>query len=170
MDGLPPGRQRGASGGDARNEALLSAYAVVTARRTAFDSMMWQVPTLAMTAQAFLLNVALGSGSARTSRVIAAVLGMALSAMSMQLMAKHRFLEVLDSQLSEKFERKLNIAGATGASPHARIATRAGSAYDDLPWWIRLSSYRLWLSGLLLFAVADGVSAVLAVVSPGVLR
>ena len=151
-------------------DVLLGAYAAVTARRTSFDTMMWQVPALAMTAQAFLLTIALGNGSARISREIAAVLAMFLSIMSMQLMAKHRFLENVDNQLSERLEHSLGVAGGAGTVPHGTIPVRAGGLALRLPWWIRLSSYRLWLGGLALFAVADGMTGVLAAVHPTLFR
>jgi hypothetical protein len=49
---------------------LRDAYAAVAGRRTAFDNMLWQVPIMAFTAQAFLFTIALGSDSSRGARVI----------------------------------------------------------------------------------------------------
>lgn len=43
-------------------EEMLVLYQVVAARRQSFDSMVWQVPALSPTVQAFLLVIALGSG------------------------------------------------------------------------------------------------------------
>jgi hypothetical protein len=67
---------------------------------------MWQVPALGLTAQAFLLNIALAHDSARLARAIAALLGMTTAALSMQLMAKHRANEVQDSRLLENLEQE----------------------------------------------------------------
>ena len=80
-------------------DVLLAVYAAVAARRDDFDGRMWQVPALALTAHAFLLTSALNTGGPRLPRVFAAVLGLVLSGLSMQLMAKHRYIEVLDSRL-----------------------------------------------------------------------
>lgn len=53
-------------GSQAATEATTVAmYQVVTGRRQAIDTMMWQVPSLSLTAQAFLLTISLGSDSSR---------------------------------------------------------------------------------------------------------
>ena len=59
---------------------------------------------------------------------------------------------------------------SAGVHPHAMITIRAGVPRAGLPWWIRLSSYRLWLVGLALFASADAAAAVVGLVAPSLLR
>lgn len=141
-------------------EELIAAYAVVGARRTSYDTMMWQVPALAMAAQAFLLTIALGSDVARAARVIAGALAALLAVLSAQLMMKHRALEVVDSRIAEEIERQMGLDRWLDFHPHAAAGTRLGG---HKPWWIRLSSYRLWLTGLAVFAATDLAVAVLAV-------
>ena len=51
-------------------------YAIVAARRTQFDQLVWQVPVLSLTAQAFLFSIALSADASRTARVIASVLSL----------------------------------------------------------------------------------------------
>lgn len=51
-----------------------TVYSVVASRRLQWDNLLWQVPVLGLTAQAFLFTTALGSGD-RWSKVIASVLG-----------------------------------------------------------------------------------------------
>jgi hypothetical protein len=53
--------QQSPAGGHPSREEMLVMYQVVAARRQNFDSMLWQVPALSLTAQAFLLVIALGS-------------------------------------------------------------------------------------------------------------
>ena len=43
-------------------------YAIVAARRTQFDQLVWQVPVLSLTAQAFLFSIALSHDATRTAR------------------------------------------------------------------------------------------------------
>lgn len=129
-------------------EALLAAYAVVGARRNSLDTMMWQVPALAIAAQAFLLTIALQPGDSAASQALPAVLGTILAVLSAQLMTKHRHLEVSDSRLAEQIERQLGFA----VPPHASGRFRLG---NHQPWWVRLSSYRLWLLGMTSFGVVD---------------
>jgi hypothetical protein len=143
-------------------QALLAAYASVSARRTSFDTMMWQVPALATTAQAFLMTIALGADTARGSRVLAALLGMVLAVLAAQLMAKYRSLEKIDSRVAEQIERRVRLDRVLGLPPHASASVRADAGVRP-PWWIRVSSYRLWLAGLLIFAMVDCLAALAAI-------
>ena len=49
------------------------AYMVVAARRTQFDQLVWQVPVLSLTAQAFLFSIALAGDASRAARVVARI-------------------------------------------------------------------------------------------------
>ncbi|MCW6007134.1 hypothetical protein K1W54_21505 [Micromonospora sp. CPCC 205371] len=151
--------------GTTPTSAALHAASALASRRTAFDTMMWQVPALALAAQAFLLTIALGSDIGRLSRVIAALLGLALAGMSIQLMAKYRYLEVLDSQLLERLEGALRLDHTLGFAPHAALSERARRSHSSASWLVRMSSYRLWLGGLALFGLADAVAAAAALVA-----
>ncbi|WP_326558623.1 hypothetical protein [Micromonospora sp. NBC_01796] len=150
--------------GRASEGAIVAAYAIVGARRTSFDTMMWQVPALATAAQAFLLTIALGPDSQRAAQTVAATLGAILAGLSAQLMAKYRHLETSDSRLAERIERQLGLDGSLGAPPHAPARIRLG---DKLPWWVRMSSYRLWILGIAAFGVADLAVALDAVAGIG---
>ncbi|MFI7553099.1 hypothetical protein ACIBQ2_25520 [Micromonospora sediminimaris] len=147
-------------------DVLMAAYAVVGARRTSFDTMMWQVPALATAAQAFLLTVALGPDTARPAQTVTAVLAAALAALSAQLMIKYRHLETSDSRLAERIERQLGLDQGLGTPPHAAVRERLGHQ----PWLVRLSSYRLWLSGVIAFGIADLVVAIDAATGFGLLH
>jgi hypothetical protein len=50
--------------------AVLAEYAAIAARRTQWDSLLWQVPTLSLTAQAFLFTIALTQGNDAWARII----------------------------------------------------------------------------------------------------
>jgi hypothetical protein len=58
------------------DDHVLSAevYTALAARRLQWDGLLWQVPSLSMTAQAFLMTITLAPGEARASRIIAPVL------------------------------------------------------------------------------------------------
>jgi hypothetical protein len=140
--------------------------------------MMWQTPALGMTAQAFLLTLALGAGSSRWARLLAALLSLILSMMVMQLMAKHRRNELLDSVLLEELEQRFGIATLIGFEPHAGPAVRpddhlvkvdgkmARSTPGPRGLW-RMSSYELWMIGLGMFAVVALAIIVVAAVGAG---
>src|SRR4051794_38552756 len=54
------------------HERDLTIYGLAEGRRQVFEQMMWQVPALGLTAQAFLLTIALDPGSTPLARGIAA--------------------------------------------------------------------------------------------------
>lgn len=128
-------------------------YQIVAARRQGTDSMMWQVPVLSLTAQAFLLTIALAPGAGRPAQVVSAGLALVASITSIQLMAKHRFHELADSKWLEAFENDRMNQGFEAV--HGRPARPTGKS----PWvqFVRLSSYRVWLAALSAFAVAAAV-------------
>ncbi len=141
---------------------LFLAYQTLAARRSAYDLMLWQTPALAIAAQAFLLTLALGPNSSDLARLTASALALALALMSMQLMAKHRYHEELDSRLLQRFEDDLGITRWLKASPHGQAEERAlrdaKAKPPQLPWPRRiwgLSSYRVWVYGLAVFGLAS---------------
>jgi hypothetical protein len=124
-------------------------YNVVASRRQAMDSLLWQTPVLSLTAQAFLLTIALGEGS-RGSQLCAALLALTTALASIQLMARHRHNEVLDSKWLEEFETSHSTRGFVGI--HARrVQPTAGGPWG---WFIRLRSYHVWQATLFAFAIA----------------
>ena len=48
-------------------------YEVIAGRRNTYDGLLWQMPMLGLTAQAFLFTIALGSGG-RFARITASLL------------------------------------------------------------------------------------------------
>ncbi|MEU5672006.1 hypothetical protein ABZ749_16910 [Micromonospora sp. NPDC047753] len=119
--------------------------------------MTWQVPALATAAQAFLLTLALGPETSRPAQAVAATLAAALTGLSAQLMVKYRRLELSDNRLLERIEQQLGVDQILGLPPHSAARERLG---DNQPWWVRLSSFRLWLLGIGAFSMADLVIAI----------
>jgi hypothetical protein len=145
-------------------ETLLHLHGVLSDRRQNYDGLMWQVPALGLSAQAFLLTIALGSGSGTLARAGSSALAAMVALMSMQLMAKHRLHELADSMTLEKIERELSIF-FLNAPPHAAVGTRLEQLpAAGTPWWLKWSSYRVWMAGLGAFAAVGLASLVFAVV------
>ncbi|MGW1678561.1 hypothetical protein [Saccharopolyspora sp. NPDC002376] len=140
----------------------LATYQAVAQRRAQYDTLMWQVPALGLTAQAFLLTITLGHESGRLSRILASGLAALVSVLTMQLMAKHRWHERVDSQWLEEFEKR---HGLDVVHQHRR----------RLAWELNLGapgfaarwrSYRLWQFGIGLFGAVGLACAILALVAP----
>ena len=116
---------------DSRLTRQLFAYEMLAERRNQQDSMLWQAPALALTAQAFLLTIALGGNAVSVfARALAAGLGLVVACMSMQLMAKHRHLTELDNAWLAAMEQEIGLApiavGVDNRSP--RYKSRRGPA------------------------------------------
>ena len=121
-------------------------YNVLAARRVATNSILWQTPVLSLTAQAFLFTIALGPGTVVGARFIAAFLALVASLASMQLMAKHRYFEKRDSKMLQEYEDEKTNEGFQ--SIHAR------PDYDNAAWYLKASSYRVWIFMLAVFGTA----------------
>jgi hypothetical protein len=158
------------------------------ARRGGLDQMMWQVPALSLTAQSFLLTIALGPGTRWLGRGLAASLGAVAAAAAIQLLLKHRYGEERSSHWIENFLRDLDwpnlyspqateayayaghehewarwrqedISGADGSrNLRQRLRRRGFQARDIL---IRRRSPYVWISALSLFGIVDAAVVVL---------
>lgn len=140
-------------------------WQTLASRRAGYDTMMWQTPALGMTAQAFLFTLALNQDSTRWARLIAASLSLALSLMVVQLMAKHRRHEALDSLLLRKVEARLGLKSLVGVAPHGHPNERPPDHIQKVTSSLRrctpgpkkfwaMSSFELWMFGQYLFAAA----------------
>ena len=90
----------------------------------------------------------------------------------MQLMAKHRLHEEIDSRLAEKLEREIGLQAAIGFVPHEPPRKRGAVVGVKSNAFVRRSSYRIWSSGLALFAIAAFgviVTTLLSIFAPGLL-
>lgn len=135
-------------------EMVGAVYQALAARRTAYDTLMWQVPALSLSGQAFLFTIALGPGSSPAARLASALLAFILAVISMQLMSKHRYHEELNSRLLEAFEREMGLTTLMGLAFHSPRELRARFPVKA-NGFTRRSSYRIWMFGLGLFAAAS---------------
>lgn len=136
-------------------------FQTAESRRYTVDMMMWQVPALSLTAQAFLLQIAYAHDSRWTSRLVAALLGLVAAAAAVQLLLKHRFHEELHSHWLEQFSLARNWPVLHGPKPTEAFAYRGGQhawkAKPKLVGW-KLAKHRspyIWAGTLSLFGVAD---------------
>lgn len=124
-------------------EERLVMYQVVAARRLGFDQLLWQVPGVAMTAQAFLMTIGLAPGAGRLARVAVGCIAMVISWMSIQLLMRHRRNEIADAHWLQKFERE-----AGWEILHDTTNRRAARMGVETPLLARGRSHRIWVLGL----------------------
>lgn len=139
---------------DDQRQVTIEAYKLVAARRVSYDVMLWRVPALTMAAHAFLLRIALGDAR-MTSRIIAASLAALMAGMCLQLMAKHRALEIVDSFIASQYEDMLGVNKLNEVLPHSEFSKRLSLKPECGSWLASQSSYRIWMVGIFGFLIAD---------------
>jgi len=135
------------TGGKPNDAPSLVSYQVVGARRLQWDSLLWQVPTLSLTGQAFLLVIALGESSTDLARYMSAGLGLLMAFTSLLTLASHRTTEVSDAHWMHALEGQLGITPVSGPAFKAnrdsyREAMKNAPAPEHLSG-LRLFFYRL---------------------------
>jgi hypothetical protein len=167
------------------DQTALGLFQIGESRRSAVDQMMWQVPALSLTAQAFLLQIAYGDRSRWISRLVMASLGIVTALAAIQLLLKHRYHEETRSLWLERFAEQRRwpllhsqraetaFAYSDGEHPWGTHA-RSGLALSRVPepleeqesaprlllrrvrWrMVRRSSPYVWIATLSVFAFAD---------------
>ena len=90
------------------SDRLDTTYSAVHAEYLSHNELMWQAPTLAMTAMAFLLTISLGT-SEFWARGLAAVLSMVTAFASVQLLAKHSSMQLANANQLHDLERLMGM-------------------------------------------------------------
>jgi len=131
-------------------------YQIVAERRQNYDNLLWQTPMVSLTAQAFLLTIALGAETKPLARLLASFLSFLAALASLQLMSKHRHMERLDSDLLEQYEILNRGAGFAVIHGPERIQAQSPS------WLAGHPSNKVWLGLLGAFAVSSMVIMIVA--------
>jgi len=143
-----------AAPGSSRDD-LLRVHSVLSPRRIAYDTLMWQVPALALAAQAFLLTVAVKPETAEWARYLTACLSFLVAIVAIQTMDKSRACEVTDSRWLEEIETRLGLT-LNEVAPHSEPAKRATAtdrnAFENSRW-LAIPSHCLWKVTLALFGL-----------------
>ncbi|MFD4672487.1 hypothetical protein ACFWNN_22365 [Lentzea sp. NPDC058450] len=150
--------------------AMPEVYAAVAARRTQFDNMLWQVPVLTVTAQAFLFSIALGADTRSTARIIACVLSMLITFLTLHLFTRHRQAEITDSHWLRDYEREHYGDSLAHGSVWRQRRERTRDAFGVFAVFERMPGFKTWSVGLSLFGAAALVILVLTIFWPQLLQ
>lgn len=150
--------------------AMPEVYAAVAARRTQFDNLLWQVPVLTITAQAFLFTVALGADTRPAARIVSCLLSVLVTFLTLHLFTRHRQAEIADAHWLEEYERRHYGSGQA----HGLVWQRARNATDPgagrFTPFSRLAGFRTWAVGLTLFGFAAVAILVTTIFWPHLLQ
>ena len=89
------------------HELALLKYGVLSDRRRHFDSLFWQIPALSLGGQAFLLSIALDSGSRGAARLLSALLGIFIAFVSLASLSRIRLYEFTITKMLVKTEKEI---------------------------------------------------------------
>lgn len=114
------------------DEQKLSLLTIFAGQFGSYATMVWQVPALGLTAQSFLLTIALTHGNSDGAKYISAVLSIGIAFASFQLMHDQRAHQICHGELASRLARELGLAG------HMRgpIEALDSQPAEILPTWI----------------------------------
>ncbi|MFJ4198346.1 hypothetical protein ACIP2Y_01735 [Streptomyces sviceus] len=137
------------------SEERLVMYQVVAARHVGLDQMVWQVPGIALTAQAFLMTIGLGPGSGQLARLGSGLLSVVVAFMSVELLMRHRLSATADAVWLERFERDQGWDVL-----HRPLNDRCTQLGVPMPRVARPRAYSVWIAGLSTFGLVGAGIAV----------
>lgn len=82
----------------------IEQYAIVASRRQQWDTLLWQMPTMALTGEAFLFTISLGGNTSQVGRIVASVLALVVAVASLHSLSAHRLSELTDSRWLHEHE------------------------------------------------------------------
>ncbi|MFE3002219.1 hypothetical protein ACFXG4_45540 [Nocardia sp. NPDC059246] len=139
-----------------RSPDLELVYLAVADRHLQYETLLWQVPALSLTAQAFLFSIAMGAGNDPVARIASSLLALIVSIISIMLMASHRLAVRKDELWLERFEQNELDVGTWGAHGTAFARQQdiadldAGLAGKLIPM---RQMFKVWVVGLGCFGI-----------------
>jgi len=82
------------------------AWRAISVRRLQWDNLLWQIPLLSVTGEAFLFLIILSDKTSYFSRNLSSILSMLVSTASLHLFARQRASELHDSYFLEAIEKR----------------------------------------------------------------
>lgn len=114
-------------------------YLSLCDRRISSNNLLWQTPSLAIAAQAFLLSASLGGQVQPINGLVLAALSFVVGLASIHLIIKHRHFEQWDAECLAKFETDNRSKGYELLHGPGAVPVRPPFARLK-----RLSAYKVW--------------------------
>jgi hypothetical protein len=138
---------------------LLTLLNVYTTQFGNYTTLLWQVPALGLTAQAFLLTIALGYQISDAARITASVLSYLIAIACSSLMHNQRGRALNQAELARRTSAKLALKDFLGGSFNLDDAVPRGTSAQQV-WDVDHAIYKAWIICMCLFMVADTVIVV----------
>lgn len=136
------------------SDALLSLLNVYTTQFGSYTTLLWQVPVLGLTAQAFLMTIALGMGISDDARIAASALSVIIAWASWRLMHTQRGRAINQAELARRTSSILSLKQLLGGDFHCEDAMPKTVNAPNV-WDVDHSIYHIWRTCMVLFFFAD---------------
>lgn len=143
----PPGKSEEASGkSEEASDSLISLLAIYATQFSSYTSLVWQVPALALTAQSFLLTIALMSTSSRGTTILTSFLATLIAIASYVLMHDQRGLAIshgyFAQKLSDALKRKIELETPKTSDAQPWLVNSAEPRQISMPKLLRTPKNR----------------------------
>jgi hypothetical protein len=147
--------------------ALLGIYA---GQVGSYTTLLWQVPALSLTAQSFLLTIALNAGNGTAARTVAAALSVVISAASYALMHDQRGHAINHGELAMRLSARLELSRLikTGLEINDGVP-KVTDADTVWTWHHEQAGRRVSLRAGLMYAVWKGCMFLFLLVDVGII-
>jgi hypothetical protein len=136
------------------NPDLVAVLGVYAGQFASYTTLLWQVPVLGLTAQAFLLTIALGGTTSSGARIMASGISIVVVAASEFLMHDQRGRAINHGELLRRVSEKLALRDRLGGSVEVEDAWPKRTNAENV-WGVDHLIYHAWRWCLYLFGVAD---------------
>jgi hypothetical protein len=133
---------------------LVALLGVYTTQFGSYTTMLWQVPALGLTAQSFLLSIALGKDITEWAEIAAAALSIVIAIASSFLMRNQRGRAMNHAELAKRVSFKLSLTEHLGGDFSLADALPTMTNALDV-WRVDRVIYGGWVVCMVLFVIVD---------------
>jgi hypothetical protein len=154
----------------------LEQYSIVANRRQQWDTLLWQMPTMALTGEAFLFTISLGGTTSPTGRIVASALALLVAVAALHSLSAHRLSELTDARWLHEHEISSGASELHGLSWRERRTEMANEQLHSAKLTDRLvartfrfRSIEVWFWTMALILIAALVVMAISIIHPGLL-
>jgi hypothetical protein len=133
---------------------LLSLLTVYTSQFGSYTTLLWQVPALGLTAQAFLLMIALTSKNTHAAIYASSALSVIIAVSSVALMHDQRGRAINQAELAKRLSCRLSVKDFLGGNFSINDAAPMTANAQDV-WAVNHVMYMVWQICMSLFIFVD---------------
>jgi len=135
-------------------DSLVSLLSLYGGQFGSYTTLLWQVPALGLTAQSFLLTIALMRDTSSGARIVACVLSVIIAIASASLMHNQRGRAINHAELLRRLSEKAGLNEFLHGSVELDDAVPKKTNAQNI-WAVDHLMYQGWIGCMVLFGVAD---------------